>query len=304
MSSQDWVFVSETTDREAASGRKSLSREYRVWGYDPATVREQPEVVLNSSGESLPAVGSVIGAMILERYDVSTREDRTLSAIARFSNHGRFAGQPTPIAERVGYSDLAGDLQETLLTLPVAIKTAYVFTTDPAAGVSTVEEGWELSNQTVRVGGERLVWRVTLQTVTEPEHEALRAQHLRLHLLSFGGAPRYYLFRAASYSQTSEGPWEIQYEWVREDGLRSLEETGQNFAASGGLIFPMPRITDDQIRGRVPEWAETGSWIIPPFHALEASINTDFTLDQQVRYSAFLPHVVDNFGWQTLPGVL
>lgn len=310
MSTQGWALKQVSPRKEYASGRQVREEVYLVWGYGPETVINDPASVVNDQGQSLPAPGTIApDGLKLDAYQVVQQDDGTVTATASWSNFGFGRLPGPPIQEQVGYAAWRGTYWVGQIEFPVARRQDIVTTTDD---LSYVTETWEPTTFTVEQGAEQVEYVATVQTFGAAERRAIRSQNNTLHLISDGGTAKYFRFQAGDYSQNDDGSWTITYRWVREDGVPALEVTGDQTwdSVSGGTIYRPPTWTALDIQAVLPDWGELvddagnlARWTIPPYHMLSLAINPSLPVQDQPRYSIFLPYRLHNDGWRTLPGL-
>lgn len=317
MSTQNWVLKTEGHDRDFITGREVKRQEFMIWGYTAAAVKANPAAILNSSGQGLPGPGSGgiggTGGVKLDNYSVTANNDGTVSAIATFSNFGFGTFPPDPIQDRIGYAEWAGEQWSGVLEFPLAKRRSITHSIPtPFGSTAVIIDQWEPTTIKVRIGSERIKYRVTVQSFGAGERRLLRAQHNKLHLINDGGTPKYYLFEVGNYAQQDSGAWFIDYSWTREEGLARFDISTEDEwePGGGGTVFVPPTRTASQIADSLPEWGELlnesgdeAQWVVPPFHTAIIDLNTSLPFAEQVKYSSVLTYDIDNLGWQTLPGL-
>lgn len=317
MTTPNWWLRSQNHDRDFITGREVQRQEFTIVGYSAAAVKADPTQILNQSGQGLPGPGSgglgTPGGVKLDNYSVTANTDGTVTAIATFSNFGFGTFPPDPIQDRIGYAEWSGDQWSGVLEFPVAKRRSLVHTVPiPFGSVPVIIDQWEPTTIKVRIGSERIRYRVTVGSFGSAERQALRGQHNKLHLINDGGTPKYYLFEVGDYAQQDSGSWYIDYSWTREEGLARFDIGAEDIWVPGGTgtIFQPPTRTATEIQANIPEWGETqkdgggqAEWVVPPFHTAIIDFNSQLGFEDQVKYAAILTYEIDNDGWRSLPGL-
>lgn len=299
--SSGWVRTggSDSGDLDI-NNRRGFVRAFKVWGYDPATIRDQPESVLNATGQGLPPIGSTLDGAILERYSVQSGSvsGDVHTAIAYFSNDRRFSlpERPTAPGEPEYRPHIEGSISSQSVDIPYARRTRLVMFQDgslvsPTYGTQHV---WQIETQAVTESTSKISVRVSVPNVTVPEMTTrILAQQNVIHVI--GG--RGYRFDGGYFSEATSNRYDVTYTWTYESGTRDVTlaapQQQQNGAAQ--VIFPsgfqsiIPNDTTPYTRPPFCEvvWAyqEVGDSTSPPVFVVQP-------------LNVLVPD-----GWSSLPGL-
>lgn len=306
-------------------GNRRIARMFRVWGVDQRTLQMRPEMVENSTGEKLPALGSYLPTdwqevnagtgqardpdnayqvqSLLEFYTIVRTNGVVFDVVANYT---------TMILDRRYLNTFQYGLSDVPFQYLIAPSTTQ-------QGQGGFLRQW--ADDVFRFPTVMTRWSIEL-SVSKAEYISkasdIAAQVNNVHRIRFGQLDTDPLLwvRFESPEAIHQGPVynRVRYSWIQDPGLQSFPEglaaqtdNRVNSAGNGQLYCDINKPFQDKDSA-----FDTGYWVRPPYTVLKAvaQIPTDNTAAARAenpipkRFVAWpLYNKIEEEGWKKLPGL-